>query len=466
VTCQRVNEIDVAAFLVEPGLPEWAPFRAHYPSCPDCSAVIATWARLEQSLRSPGGAGGESGGTAHPEPAVLARYAGDPAALGAEGATLSAHLAACPSCRTELRALQRFDWRRIAAPASALREPAARNLGERLAAWLGLGSPRALAPVALGGALALGIGLWVASRGAPRPEPAPPPPIASTLPEVEPPAAPGEPTPSEVVARSEAPAPAPPSSAEAVPVVPAEEPPPQVAEAAPAPKPPPPPEPVPAPPAQAPPAPQPLLLAAVAELPPPSYARPPAAERLGGELGSSVVRSGAGGPRVELQAPPHVGLTARAAPRLWWSVSAPTEHALVITLADDRAIDPLLRVERPGPHARGLASIDLARSRVSLEPGVVYRWFVTLLVDPAQPSRNPVSSAAIQRLAPGDPRLAGLADVPPERRGHELAQRGVWYDAFDFFAALAQAHPQVVALQRHRDALMSTARASDRAPAP
>ena len=34
------------------------------------------------------------------------------------------------------------------------------------------------------------------------------------------------------------------------------------------------------------------------------------------------------------------------------------------------------------------------------------------------------------------------------------------------FAALAQAHPEVAALQRHRDALMSAARPSDRSPAP
>ena len=83
-----------------------------------------------------------------------------------------------------------------------------------------------------------------------------------------------------------------------------------------------------------------------------------------------------------------------------------------------------------------------------------------------EPSRNPVSSAAIQRLAPGNARLAGLASVPPGRRGHELAQRGLWYDAFDFFAALAQAHPEVEALRRHRDTLLRLAHVPERSPAP
>jgi hypothetical protein len=146
---------------------------------------------------------------------------------------------------------------------------------------------------------------------------------------------------------------------------------------------------------------------------------------------------------------------------LWWSLDAPTDRALVFTLSNDRDIDPALRVELPGPHASGLASVDLARFGVSLEPGVVYRWYVTVVVDPERPSINPTSSAAIERLGSGDPRLAGLADVASARRGHELARRGLWYDAYDFFAGLAAAHPELEALQRHRNTLMQLARASD-----
>ena len=44
--------IDLEAYMIEPDAPEWSAFRAHFPTCRECSSELATWSRLEDSLRA------------------------------------------------------------------------------------------------------------------------------------------------------------------------------------------------------------------------------------------------------------------------------------------------------------------------------------------------------------------------------------------------------------------------------
>ncbi len=507
MSCQRALQIDPVEYLVAPDLPAWVSFRNHYPGCSDCSEQVAAWTRLEQGLRTPPAGHTASRGTTHPKPRTLARYAEAPGSLGTEAAVVEAHLETCQTCETELLALRAFDFGSIAAPTSPAEVTHDRDrngFGARVAAWLGLdslspGSLGAALPIAVAVAIVCGVGIWVGLRTLPGPgvdarsgnslaeattaaEGTPGPEGSAVLPgddtregrEELRLAAEPEGSASEGTAEADL---APPDAAtervalaEAVtePAPRAEQPARVSAETS---QPQSAPDAVTAPDRQAAPevptesvAPQAeILLAAVANLPPPSYTLPPGAEALGWQREFGAVRApnGVAGAAVEVQAPRHVGQTAMAAPRLWWSLDAATARTLVFTLSDDREIDPVLRVELPGEHAGGLDSIDLARFAIELEPGVVYRWFVTVEVDPDHPSRNPISAGAVERVRPGDPRLAGLNDVPGARRGHEAAERGLWYDAFDFFAALAEAHPEMPELEAHRTVLLKLAHASD-----
>ncbi len=38
MTCPIRAEIDLEAYLIEPAAPAWEAFRAHVPTCPECSA--------------------------------------------------------------------------------------------------------------------------------------------------------------------------------------------------------------------------------------------------------------------------------------------------------------------------------------------------------------------------------------------------------------------------------------------
>jgi hypothetical protein len=197
-------------------------------------------------------------------------------------------------------------------------------------------------------------------------------------------------------------------------------------------------------------------------MPPPVYAAPSGAAELAWMHQFGSVRSasrGPGAPRVFAHAPDHVGLTRQAAPRLWWSVSEAAPQSVTITLVDDREIDPVLEVEIAGPQLPGLASISLADHGVSLEPGIEYRWFVTLVVDADRPSRNQISAGSIKRVPLDDAAEARVDGTPPAERGHALAAQGYWYDSYDFFADLSSRHPDAVALGHHRERLLAEATA-------
>jgi len=203
-----------------------------------------------------------------------------------------------------------------------------------------------------------------------------------------------------------------------------------------------------------------ILLAALTELPLPSYGAPPGSDSVGWmrQFGAVRGRGGASAASIASQAPDHVGLTLSSAPTLWWDLDARTELPIQITVVDDEAIEPLMRVDLAGPHAAGLHSIALAEHGVELESDLEYRWFVTVVVDADRPSRNPVSGGTIRVVSEADSRrIASRASAAAER-GHVLAELGLWYDAYDFFAALSAAHPELASLARHRERMMELGR--------
>ena len=75
--CDKSREIDLAAFVAEREDARFADFRAHYPTCPDCSQELGRWAKLERSLRGeaplPGGP--------HPAESELLAYAQQPGSM-------------------------------------------------------------------------------------------------------------------------------------------------------------------------------------------------------------------------------------------------------------------------------------------------------------------------------------------------------------------------------------------------
>jgi len=160
--------------------------------------------------------------------------------------------------------------------------------------------------------------------------------------------------------------------------------------------------------------------------------RPPVlgAPRL--RIGGGVRGTGDGGiPLVQVLAPRQAGQTTLAQPTLYWHLDQPTPQAVEITIMAEGAVSPLLREILPGPVAAGLHAFRLTDGDKRLERGVGYNWFVAVIVQPKQRSRDALACGGLLLVeAP-----VGLAEQVRDLKGSELgtvyARAGLWYEAIN-----------------------------------
>ncbi|HEV8678117.1 MAG TPA: DUF928 domain-containing protein [Stellaceae bacterium] len=159
---------------------------------------------------------------------------------------------------------------------------------------------------------------------------------------------------------------------------------------------------------------------------------PPLRGAPGGRVGGAsrgAVKPPAPLPTIDLLAPAdQAGQTVSAAPTLYYFVSRPVASPMQLTISAPLRPAPILEVNIKAPHAPGIHPLRLADYRARLEPGIVYTWSVSIILDPKAWSRNIVASAAILRVAP-DPETAGAAASPGLRQAATFARAGLWYDA-------------------------------------
>jgi hypothetical protein len=195
--------------------------------------------------------------------------------------------------------------------------------------------------------------------------------------------------------------------------------------------------------------------AALDESPPsePAY-KPPPRGAPGGRVGGAsrgTVKATIPLPTIDLLAPDgHTGLTTSATPTLYFFVSRAIDWPTQFTISTSTQPKPILEVNIPEPRGAGVYSVRTADYPVRLEPGVLYTWSVSIILNPKARSRDIVASASLLRTAAEPVIEAASRAAPPNRRAALLAQAGLWYDAV---ASAADAS----ALDRHAilDELMS-----------
>ena len=441
--CTRLQEIDVAAFAVDPRAPAWAEFRDHFPRCAECSREVARFATLSVALGSEG-----AGASAHPSDAKLLALARASSELARdERARLEAHLAGCAPCRTELAVARGFDF--AAVSASPGRRSWLAGLGMALVPLLRRPVLAAAVIVVLAAPVAFLV--WRLAREA-LPVASPTPPTA----EVE------RSAPAAIVAEAQPkaepePLPAAPEKMPAAPAPAARPEPAQIAKQAPVAKPPAaaaqPLEPA-APAATPPEPPPPIQIAALVPTESPLYIPSPRASGPSVRVGGATRDLGAGVPAPEALAPAQVGASAGESPNLYWFLPTATASPVDVTVVDPDAADPLLETTIQGPLEAGVHRVSLSEHGARLRPGVEYRWFVALVRDPERRSEDVVSGAAIRYAPPGPELSARLSAAAPARAAHLYAESGFWYDAFDQLSSWLEADRSAALLRSHRAALL------------
>jgi hypothetical protein len=182
--------------------------------------------------------------------------------------------------------------------------------------------------------------------------------------------------------------------------------------------------------------------------------KPPPRGAPGGRVGGAsrgTVKATIPLPTIELLAPDgHTGLTTSPTPTLYFFVSRPIVWPTQFTISAPGLPKPIVEVNIPAPTEAGVYALQIADYHVRLEPGVLYTWSISVILNPKARSRDIVASASLLRTAPDPALVAALGAAPASRRAALLAQAGLWYDAV---AAAAETE----AFDRHAalDALMN-----------
>lgn len=155
-------------------------------------------------------------------------------------------------------------------------------------------------------------------------------------------------------------------------------------------------------------------------------------------------------PQIWALAPDHTGLTTRDQPSLYWYVSKPVITRIEITAVSNQGVTTILETRVASPAAGGVQRIDLARYDIRLQPGIEYRWSVTLESDPRQRSK----SAAIERIVPSPHLAKRIETTPRTKHAAVYAEEGIWYDAIASLGDLIEQSPDDLALRVQRAALL------------
>ena len=154
-------------------------------------------------------------------------------------------------------------------------------------------------------------------------------------------------------------------------------------------------------------------------------------------------------------APEHTGLTTRSSPTLYWYTSkAVSGRQTQITVIKQGAMDPVLETTLPGSAPPGINRLDLSRWGVELDTGTEYQWFVSVVRNPAQRSKDLTAGGTIQRID-SDPGIqARLSGSEARAAPFIYAEQGIWYDAIDTLSRLIEDNPTNGTLRHHRAALL------------
>ena len=152
-------------------------------------------------------------------------------------------------------------------------------------------------------------------------------------------------------------------------------------------------------------------------------------------------------------APDHIGLTHVPQPELYWFISEPTDFPVELTIIEIQGISPVLETRLPPPTRPGVQRIALSDHGIGLQPGVQYKWFVSLVPDSRRRSRDIIAGGGIEYADLPAAITARLHQADKMQAAHVYAQSGFWYDALADLSHRIEAAPQNEDLRQQRASL-------------
>ena len=154
-------------------------------------------------------------------------------------------------------------------------------------------------------------------------------------------------------------------------------------------------------------------------------------------------------------APDHTGYTLREKPTIYWYISKAITSPVELTVTTQEAIEPLLELILKPPVKEGIHALRLTDHGVALKPEVEYEWFVTVVTNPDERSKDILAGGSIQRVATSESVRTKLDEVGEAMWPAVYAESGLWYDAVDEISKLIYANPADGGLRAQRASLLA-----------
>jgi hypothetical protein len=166
------------------------------------------------------------------------------------------------------------------------------------------------------------------------------------------------------------------------------------------------------------------------------------------------LRAGRALPTLLALTPEHLAQTVSEQPSLFWHIdaAAPEGARVVFTLIDDAHVEPLVEMELPAPRTAGVQRVRLADCGVTLALEGEYEWSIALVTDPANRSRDVVSTGYMRRV-----KWPAALDPATPTSAHAYAALGLWYDALESLGDILQVSPDNAQLIEQRNSLLRQA---------
>ncbi|WP_084669039.1 DUF928 domain-containing protein [Spirulina major] len=133
-------------------------------------------------------------------------------------------------------------------------------------------------------------------------------------------------------------------------------------------------------------------------------------------------------------------LTLSARPEFYAYVPVSAAQTVKFTLYRhnlDTGMDELLvyEMEQAAPDTSGIMTFNLPEGdRYALEPGAVYHWYVSLVLNPDDPTANIAIDGWVQRLSEDDAIAQRVKQLDPATNPAAYADAGLWYEPLQAYA--------------------------------
>ncbi|MBF0564116.1 MAG: DUF928 domain-containing protein [Nitrospirae bacterium] len=155
--------------------------------------------------------------------------------------------------------------------------------------------------------------------------------------------------------------------------------------------------------------------------------------------------------------PDHVGLSTNAQPSLCWFIGKATDMRVQLTLNSPESDKPILEKPMDVSEGGGVRCENLTADGITLEPDTEYQWYVSIVQDPQNRSKDITCSGHVKYAEPSKGVAYKLSFMKGAEAVAAYAGEGYWYDAIGLVSQLIEKAPADRTLHEIRAQLLDQA---------